>query len=39
MWSFLHLNIETRTQDGIDIHGFPNKKFCHFSRFQKLVSV
>ena len=27
MWSFLHLNIETRTQDGMDIHGFPNRKW------------
>ena len=26
MWSILHLNIETRTQDGMDIHGFSNRK-------------
>ena len=41
MWSILHLNIETRTKDGMDIHGFSNRKdkFWHFSRFEKLVSV
>ena len=41
MWSILRLNIETRTQDGMDIHGFPNRKWwiSTLSRFQKLVSV
>ena len=27
MWSILHLDIETRTQNGMDIHGFPNRKW------------
>ena len=34
MWSILHLNIETRTQDGMDIHGFPNRKWWILTLFK-----
>ena len=34
MWSILHLNIETRTQDGMDIHRFPNRKWWILTLFK-----
>ena len=34
MWSILHLNIETRTQDGMDIHGFSNRKWWILTLFR-----
>ena len=34
IWSILHLNIETRTQDGMDIHGFPNRKWWILTLFK-----
>ena len=34
MWSILHLNIETRTPDGMDIHGFSNRKWWILTLFR-----
>ena len=34
MWSILHSNIETRTQDGMDIHGFSNRKWWILTLFK-----
>ena len=34
MRSISHLNIETRTHDGMDIHGFPNRKWWILTLFK-----